>query len=251
MKRLLILTCILAVLAVIAAACGGGGDDDDAATGSPAPSGEPTLEDMLASVLLLAGDVPAGLQGAGPNFSTNADIASGEEDLNRINATGRLLGADIQYIPTDQLDDSSPLRGGIQSSASVYSSIEGASSTYQATRQVALDNDWAANYPDLENVTVTQIDRPVGDESLWLRVTGLEECEYFATETPGPDETPLECPDRLVILDNVVFRSERMRGYVLVNTVFTQDHDIETVYVDEVLAWTNLMAQRGAETFPQ
>ncbi len=248
MPRYLIL---LVAALLLLAACGG----DDGGNSSPTapPTASPSLEEQLAAVLLQPEDVPAGLQGSAPIYSTNADIAADEQDLVRIEATGRLLGVDVQYVSTDELDPGSPLRGGIQTSASVYTASGGASATLNDTIAVARANDWPSNYPNLDDVQVAEIDRQIGDESFWLRVSGFGECEL--TVTPTPDEIgevpSVTCQGPLVVLDNVIFRSGRVRGFLLVSTIFSHNSDVDVVYIDEVQQWAQVVVERAREAFPQ
>src|SRR5262245_20251609 len=100
---------VLAMFAVgilfLLAACGG---DDDSPSGSTSagPSASPAsslspLFQKLASVLLQQSDLPVGLEGGAPQFTTNDDLANGDANqAATIAAAGRQIGADVQFIPT-------------------------------------------------------------------------------------------------------------------------------------------------------
>ena len=236
MVRYLIL--LVAALSILAAC---GGDDGETSSSSARPTASLSLEEQLAAVLLQPDDVLEGLVGSVPIYSTNAQLAADDQDLERIEATGRLLGVDVQYVTTDDLDPLSPLRGGIQTSASVYTVSGSASETFNETVAAARANDWPANYPNLDDVRVIEIDRQIGDESLWLRVVGFGECE-------PPSAT---CQSPLIVLDNVIFRSGRVRGFLLVSTVFPNSADVDVVYTDEVRQWAQAVVDGAREVFPQ
>lgn len=242
---------LLGALLAVVAACGGGGDGaDPPASASPAPD---TLEGRLASVLLREEEVPAALEGGGLAFSTNEQVAGpNEEELNRLNSLGRLLGVDLTYFPAGDLPPDEPVRGGIQNSASVYSSAEGASASFRETEAEARATDWKPLYTDLTDVTVREVDIPIGDESYWFRVTGFEECiiEPAGSATPDPGLPSATCPPaRLVVDDNVIFRAGRVR--VLIKVVSA--HPLSSspdVFQEQVKGWADLVAARALETFP-
>lgn len=251
MNRLLIIFALLPLLLLVAAC---GSDDDTVGGGeltqSPAPGVTlSSLEQSLASVLLEESDLPPGLQGTAPIFSTNDDLAADSERLATIIATGRRLGVDVQFIPTDQLDPDYPVRGGIQSAASIYESPLGASETFLEAVGDARANDWAANYPSLTDVTVTEISRDVGEESVWLRVSGTAECEFIVTPVPGEGPTPTCSETKIVVLDNVLFRQGRVRGFLQVSGLFPPV-SAQDVFVDQVLQWVELMTDRAQTAFP-
>jgi hypothetical protein len=239
------------------AACGGG--DDSASSGSPTPASSSSpnatltpLQQQLASVVLTEADLPEGLAGAGPTFSTNDDIAHGNQDvLAGLVQVGRQLGVDITFIPTDRLDPNSPLRGGVESSASVYLDSTGASQTFRDTAEQARTNDWASNYPEITDLKATELQHTIGDESAWIRLSGLQRCTFIESATPGPSGAPTEtCSEtKLLVIDNLIFRVGRVRGFVQVSGLFPPDSASE-VYVDQVAFWANLMVQRAKAAFP-
>ena len=77
--------------------------------------------------------------------------------------------------------------------------------------------------------------------ALWLRVVGFGECE-------PPSAT---CQSPLIVLDNVIFRSGRVRGFLLVSTVVPNSADVDVVYTDEVRQWAQAVVDGAREVFPQ
>lgn len=238
---------VLLLCLVVLAGCGG--DDDPGASASPADN---SLEGRLASILLTDGDVPAGLQGGGLVYSTNADVAGDfPEELARLQELGRLLGVDYTFIPTETLPEDVPVRGGIQNSASVYIDATGASESFLATVAQARANDWELGYPELDDFNIVELNRPVGDESLWLRITGTDsDCIIETPDGASPEASPsVTCPPaRLVVDDFVIFREGRVRSLIKVLST----HPIvasDDVYAGQVQAWAEIVVERARDTF--
>lgn len=246
-----------AALFALLAACGGGDSSSSqtpsGSTAVPTASLSP-LQASLASVVLQASDLPSGLDAGSPDFSTNEDLAGPDQDmLAHLVELGRQLGVDVQFIPTDRLDPASPLRGGVQSTASVYTSETGASLSFQETKEQAKANDWEANYPGIPNLKVTEVAETIGDESYWLRITGTAECTFVVTPTPDQQGVvPTQsCADtKLLIIDNVIFRAGRVRGYLQISTLFPPQAPADTTYVTQVKALAEIVAQRAETAFP-
>jgi len=249
--RLLTLTVLAALL--IAAACNGGDDDDTEVTGETGSATPTTLEAQLAGILLQDDEIPEGLQGSGLAFSTNEDLAGpSQEELARLTALGRQLGVDLTFIPTEQLPENVPVRGGIQNSASLYTNPNGASESYRLTEQEARTTDWKTLYDDLTDINVNEVDITVGDESYWFRITGFDECtiEPVGSSTPNPALPSPTCPPaKLVVDDYILFRSGRVRSLVKVLSAHPGDSPPD-IYQEQVLEWANIVVQRALETFP-
>lgn len=249
MRRLLPF-CFLCVLLALAA-CSGGGDSVSSTPSTTSVGGIATLSGLqaqLAAVVLQQAEVPDGLEAAAPAFSTNGDVAGpNQEALQKMVEQGRQLGVDIQFIPTDRLDPASPLRGGIQSSASVYTNTLGASDSFQETAVQARANNWEANYPELIDVHVTEVPQKIGDESIWLRIAG-KDCE----PSPSPGVTPKPCDgtQHRLFVDNVVFRVGRVRAYLQVSSLFDIDKATPDAYQNEVSEWAASVVQHAKTTFP-
>jgi hypothetical protein len=157
---------------------------------------------------------------------------------------GRQLGVDVQFVPTNRLDSASPIKGGIQSSASVYTNVLGATQSYDDTANQARANNWQANYPALRDLRVTTVQETVGDESLWLRISGVE-CQSGTTASPPPS-----CSDAsLVALDNVILRVGRVRAYLQVSSVYAIGGQPEQLQ-SQILQWAQAVADRASQTFP-
>ncbi len=237
-------------LFLLVAACGGGGSSGSA-TPTASVGGVATLSGLqgqLAAVILQPGDVPDGLDGTSPTFSTNVDVAGSSQDvLQKLVEQGRQLGADVQYFPTERLDPNSPLRGGIETSASVYTNTLGASQSFQDTAAQARANNWQANYPDMLDLQVTEVPRPIGDESIWLRLAG-KDC--LPSPMPAATAQPCTGPQHEVIVDNLVFRVGRVRAYLQVSTLFPAATATADVYEDEISQWAQSVVQHAKDTFP-
>jgi hypothetical protein len=245
--------CVGALL-LMAAACGGGGDSTATTSSTPVDTGSIAtlsgLQAQLASVLLQQTDVPDGLEGSSPSFSTNLDVAGQNNDvMQTLIKEGRQLGVDVQFIPTDRLDPGSPLRGGVQTSASVYGDTTGASQSFQDTAAQARANNWAANYPDFQDIHVTEVQHTFGDESLWLRIDGKGQCS--STETPAPPASPstLCSGQQLLIIDNVIMRVGRVRAFLQVSTLFPGSAATNS-FEDQVQQWSETVAKHANAAFP-
>jgi hypothetical protein len=206
------------------------------------------LQAQLASVVLQQSDVPEGLDGSAPAFSTDEDVAGpNTNQLQTLLQQGRQLGVDVQFLPTDRLDPSSPVRGGIQSSASVYTNTLGATMSFGATAVQARANDWQANYPDMQGLQVTEVQQKFGDESLWLRITGAQGCTPATSPVPGAPTASCN-EQQLVVLDNVIFRVGRVREFLQVSSLVPLASET-SVFEDQVAQWAQTLAQYAATTF--
>ena len=252
MRRLF--AALLVSLAVLFIACGNDGSADPTPTGSAAP-GTATLSPLEASlfaVTLQPSDLPDGLEASAPDFQTNEEFAGNDPDmLQRLIELGRQLSVDVQYIPTDRLEETTPLRG-LQSSASAYTEPEGASESYQEIAAQASAVDWAAGYPELQDAQVRQVDESLGDESLWFRISGQLACSVLITPTPDMSGVvpSASCAEtKLFIVDEVIFRTGRVRAYLKITTLFDPDAADDS-YVDQIKDWADLITQRAQSEFP-
>ncbi len=232
---------------LIAAACKDGGDDGQA---NPSSSAAPeTLEEQLASILLKDEEVPQELEAGALEYSTNEQVAGpSQEELDRLNGLGRQLGVDLTFVPVADVPADSPARGGIQNSASVYLDPEGASQAFKTRSEAARTNDWPANYQDLDDVQTAEVASGVGDESYWLRITGLDQCEA-AEATPGPSPAPTCPPPRLAVIDHLLFRSGRTFIYLMVVSD-TPTGVEDDVFAAQVRDWAMTVGGRAVQTFP-
>jgi hypothetical protein len=252
MTRQLFLAFLVLPLVFAFACGGGGGSDPTSSTPTESVGGIATLSGLqaqLASVVLQQSDVPEGLEGSAPAFSTDEDVAGpNTNQLQTLLQQGRQLGVDVQFIPTDRLDPSSPVRGGIQSSASVYTNTLGASMSFGATAVQARANDWQANYPDMQGLQVTEVQQKFGDESVWLRITGSQPCQAAETPLAGAP-TPTCNGQQLTILDNVIFRVGRVREFIQVSSLVPLASQTDA-FEELVAQWAKTLAGYAATTFP-
>jgi len=221
-----LLSSVLVVSAfAVMAACGG----DD---------GEPMDEEargLLEQAVLTVDDLPAGLQRASASFSTNKDVAEAQlnpgEELAKLERWGRRLGYDVAF---ELLPDAPPdlLIRGVQSTASLYDTSQGASESFADGVSSARAMDWEAGYPELTQLEVTEIDRPdIGDGVFWMRASGFQS---------------LQQGEALLVDDQVALRVGSVRAFLRVVTVFEGGTD-RTVYMDEVEQWARLVSERIAE----
>jgi hypothetical protein len=251
----LLLVSLSVLLLVLFAGCGGDDDDEDAPNGGSTGSGaSPELEAQIESVLLKQEEVPVGLQAGGLTYTTNEQLAgSSQEELDRLNQIGRLLSGEITFVPTQNLGPEVAARGGIQNSAGVYETPAGAGETYTMNSEAALTSDWAAAYSDFDDVRWGEIDRSLGDESTWIRITGLEEC-IVETPTPGPGApspgpVPTCAIPQQVIIDQLVIRAGRTYIYFQA-TSSVPAGSVEDVFVGQVEVWAQAVVGRANATFP-
>jgi len=256
MKPLSLLYLLFPLLGI--ALIAGCGDDDGGATSTPDASSPPAdtstldpLRSQLASVLLTEADVPEGLQASGLAFSTNEDLSGPNiAELQRLIDLGRLMGVDLTFIPTAALPEDDPVRGGIQNSASVYDDSFGAGQSFQETVAEVRLTDWSLTYRDLTDLGVNEIDRQVGDESIWIRISGFDQCTEVTPPGAPPGATPAETcpPQRLITDDYVIFRAGRVRSLVKVFAAHDQDSAVD-VFVDRVEAWAQIVVNNARDTY--
>ena len=185
---------VTALLAAVAGACGGGGDEEATqATVAPSPgaTGAPTatpsaVEQQLQSMVLQLSDVPDGFSQAQESFSTNQDVAGEGEDaaevLARLTEWGRVLGHGVVYS-ADDTDATGVLL--VDSTVSLYQSDVGAAASFADAVTTARTTDWAATVGEAADVQVEEVPPlDVGDEMLWMRITGTAAIGDPAAEQP-------------------------------------------------------------------
>lgn len=220
--RALAVAILFAVLAGAACDGDGGGDQGDI---------DPELQALLEGLVLTVEDLPEGLEQAGLSFSTNLGLADAAADsqaeLAKLERLGRRLGIDVNFTPTGAVSANFPVRGGIQNTVSLYTTPDGASESFREGAQSARQTDWPSLYPELRDVAVEEVDRQLGDESVWFRITGLD-------QSGG-----------LVIDDQVAMRAGLARSFLRVVSTFDEGTGRDA-YVDQVEAWARLVADRIA-----
>lgn len=226
MRFLWLLPLLLVVSAfAVMAACNG----DD---------GEPVDEEargLLEQVVLTTDDLPHGLQRASASFATNKDVAEAQvnpdKELAKLERWGRRLGYDVAFEPSPEIPPDLPIRG-VQSTASLYDTNQGASESFADGVSSARAMDWEATYPDLSQLEATEIDRPdIGDAVFWMRASGFQSGEQG---------------ELLLVDDQVALRVGRVRAFLRVVTLFRGETD-RTVYMDQVEQWARLVSERIAK----
>ncbi|MEE8345819.1 MAG: hypothetical protein V3S20_00595, partial [Dehalococcoidia bacterium] len=118
-----------------------------------------------------------------------------------------------------------PVRGGVQNTVSLYTAQEGARESLREGVVSARQTDWTSRYPDLRDVTADEVDRQLGDQSIWFRITGIDDSGEF------------------VVDDQVAFRVGPARSFLRVVSVFDVGAG-KDVYLDEVSGWAGLVVDR-------
>ncbi len=233
---------------IVAAACSGGGDSDEptptaapssTVCGTPDAASDETanpqdIAAQLAAVVLREGDLPDNLQRSSLIFSTNDELSQGAPDeaaeLARLEELGRQLGVEVAFVPLDPGSASSPVRGGIQNSVSAYVAADGAGQSLQQGVAEARQNDWPALYTDLTDVSVEELPRDVGDDSVWFRVIGRDQ------------------GDQVIVDDQVVFRVGRARVFLRVISSFA-DRGSADQFAGQVEECAAIVVGRARATF--
>lgn len=210
-------------LAALGWACGGGGSRDNAAA-------DPQAKELLYQMVLTEKDVPAGVQQVSASFSTNQDIADAvvdpDAELAKLRQWGRRLGYDVQLEPGPEAPVDIPLQA-IQSTASLYETVQGASASFADAASSARATNWQSLYPGVNDLEVKETKKPeLFDDGVWFRITGID-------QNSG----------KLVIDDQVAFRVSSARGFLRVVTLFDPKMPRDS-YMDEVTAWIRLLTDR-------
>lgn len=211
----------LALAALAWASCGGGGNGDGDL--------DPELQALLERMVLAEGDLPAGLERLSVEFSTNEELAEAkgepEVELEKLERQGRRLGIDVNFLPGQDVPPDFVLRGGIQATVSLYATADGASESFREGVEGVRQSDLAASYPDLQDVAVEELDRQIGDESAWFRITGISDA------------------GDLMIDDQLAFRVGPARSFLRAVSAFDADAGRDA-YVEEVAALAEVAAAR-------
>lgn len=213
----------LALAALAWASCGGGGNGDGGL--------DPELQALLERMVLAEEDLPAGLARVSVAFSTNEDVAEAkgepEVELEKLERQGRRLGIDVNFVPGEDVPPDFVLRGGLQATVSLYATADGASESLQEGVAGVRQSDLAASYPDLQDVAVEELNRQIGDESTWFRITGISDA------------------GDLVIDDQVAFRVASARSFLRAVSTFDADANAgRDAYLEEVAALAEVAASR-------
>ena len=223
---------LAAALLSLAAACGGddgGGDDGGEATATVAATVAATAtpdlsaeEARLREVVLQQGDLPEGYGSEDVEFSTNEAASANSSDpsaqLDKLNGWGRILGAEVVFEPeADVARDSGIFL--VDSTASIYESVEGASVAFADEAEVARNTDWRALFGGVLEAQVEEMPSPaLTDEALWLRITGKAEME--------------EGVEQVLANDLVLFRQGSLRGGLMIGSL---ESPISSQVIDEIV----------------
>jgi hypothetical protein len=163
------LAVLMAFLLVTAMGCDG---DNGEVTPTPETS---EVQDQLRQLVLQLKDLPSGVILAEQFFVTAeqsaAEVGNREERLAKLQEWGYILGHDVTYQANPQVQSEVGLILA-NSTASLYSSEEGASASFADAVETARTTDWADLFGSAEDVEVEEIDSPaLTDEMLWLRVS--------------------------------------------------------------------------------
>lgn len=228
-------------LSLILPACNGASDSTDltvepgdgtTAVDTATPAENDELRDALPLMVLQEEDLPPGLQTVGEGFTTNEEIIEASPDPNAKRAElarwGRILSYSTTFQPGPDILPETPIRG-INTSASLYETAEGAAESYAQAETEANDRDWQADNPNLLEFQQQRVElEGVADELLWLRLSGL------STSQEG-----------IVVDDVILFRVGRERGFLRVlASAPGQDRDL---LLDEVEGWLRTQVRRVDE----
>ncbi len=210
------------LVATVLAACSGGG---------------PSVEDALQRMVLQPEDLPEEVERGEEAFLTNEEAAAGNaERQSMLDSWGRILGFEIAYRPSGAALDELPLQG-VNVSASLYRTGEGASKSFADAVETAEETDWAANYSGLRDFQQEEIEASgAAEEIMWLRLSGVQ--------------SALDGDDELVTDDLIFFREGRERGFlrVLAGSTATEDRGH---YQSTVEGWLEALVGNVRDVLPQ
>ena len=182
-------------------------------------------------MILQADDLPPGFILGEESFGDNGQAAAGSDDREALlEEWGRLLGYDVIYQPgSAEALEESPVKG-INVSASLYRTEEGAGDSFADARKTADTTDWAANYTGLEQFQQEEIEvGDLADEIVWLHLSG------FQPTSSGPNA--------LVTDDLIFFRIDNHRGFLRVLGSSTETEDRQHLR-DTVDGWLRTLVQK-------
>jgi hypothetical protein len=224
------LTVLVAFLLAAVVACGGDGGEGEV-TATPGDGG---VEGQLRQMVLQLEDLPTGVIRAEERFVTNDESAAASEDqagrLAKLEEWGRILGYDVTYQANPEVMEQVGLMLA-NSTASLYDSDEGATSSFADAVETAHTTDWADLWGGAQEVESEELPSPEWvDEMLWLRITGKAELEE------GEEET--------LANDFVLFRQGPARGTLMVAWIMGRGSGNITVQLAQA------QAERLAEALP-
>lgn len=188
------------------------GQGDDGAGG---------VEEQVSDMVLTLGDLPDGYIQDDSQFTTNEELALGDQEkLANLEEEGRVLGYSVSFTRGDVPASEAPFFG-VESAASLYETEGGASSSFAEAVEEARAFDWEAAL-GFGETKLEEVERSIGNEMLWIRVTGVVEL--------GEELTPV-----VVIDDQILFRQGTARGFIRVSSAMEDSSD-RSALLDEIAA---------------
>ncbi len=188
--------------------------------------------EQLPQMVLGIDDLPEGYIEDDALFSSNEDVALGDDEkLAKLAEQGRILGYSVSFIRGDVPVTEAPFFG-VESAASLYEAEGGASDSYAAAVEEARATDWEAILGFGDTAT-EEVERTLADETVWIRVTGVVEL--------GEDATPV-----LVIDDQILIRQGRARGFLRVSTALEGSSD-RSAFIEEIAALAEQLVRRMSD----
>ena len=227
------LAAIVATVAILVLDPFSGGSSGDGS------ASESSLQKTLRKMVLQPGDVPEGFVSGDEAFITNEDAAESSTDPEArkalLESWGRLLGYEAAYVPSSS-DVGGPPVQGVNVSAALFETEEGAGESFADAAKAAEETDWAANYAGLKEFQQQNIAAEgIADEIVWLRLSGIQ---------PGASG-----PDALVTDDVIFFRIGTVRGFLLVRASSTETQDREHLH-PTVESWLRSLVQNVKDALP-
>jgi len=223
---------VVAVAILVLDPFSGGSSGDGSAS-------ESSLQKTLRKMVLQPGDVPEGFVSGDEAFITNEDAAESSTDPEArkalLESWGRLMGYEIAYEPGSADAGDLPVQG-VNVSATLFETEEGAGESFADAVKTAEETDWAANYAGLREFQQEQIKAEgLADEIVWLRLSG------FQTGASGADV--------LVTDDLIFFRIGTERGFLLVRANSAETQDRAHLH-PSVESWLRTLAGNVREALP-
>ncbi len=196
-----------------------------------------SVEEALQRMVLQPEDLPEELEREEEAFLTNEGAAAGSaERQSMLENWGRILGFEVTYEPSGAAREETPVQG-INVSASLYKTEEGASESFDDAVKTAEETDWEANYSGLIDFQRDEIEAgSVADEMVWLRLSGFQPADGGS--------------DTLVTDDLIFFREGRERGFLRVLAGSTETED-RGRYQRTVESWLEALAGNVRDVLPQ
>jgi hypothetical protein len=199
-----------------------------------------SVEEALQRMVLQPEDLPGFVQKEA-TFTDNSFVASSNADpdarLAALERWGRILGYEIAYDPAGEAVEDTPVQG-INVSASLYGTEEGAGESFADAVKTAQETDWRANYSGLIDFRQDEVEAGGGlaDDIVWLRLSGIQPADNG--------------PDTLVTDDLIFFREGRERGFLRVLTGSAETED-RAHYQSTVEGWLETLVGNVQEVLPQ